>query len=151
MAKVGRKSSYTPEIHNQIVEILATGVSITDVCAYIGISETTYKTWCNKFPAFLAATSRARTEARVGAAGVIKRSALGDSKKGISANTEDAKWYLERTDPQTWGRTTKIILNVEPNLQKQLQQLATERGIDLGALFRAWIDELSDSDGNSEE
>lgn len=151
MARTGRKSEYNAELHKKIVDALSTGVSIRDVCAFVGISEDSYARWVKKYASFADDTARARTEARIGAAAVIRRSALGNKDAGIPANTEDAKWYLERTDPQQWGRTTKIILDVEPTIQKRLQSVATERGISLAALFEAWISELSEPNGDSEE
>lgn len=153
MAKVGRKSKYTPEIHNEIVKALSTGVSIKDTCAYAGITHETFIQWTIKYPEFSEATTRARSEGRIAAAAVVRNSAIGDRARGIPPNPDDAKWYLERTDPQTWGRTTKVILDVPPETQKRLQQWAQESGVDLAAVFEAMINQnvVTDAGTDSEE
>lgn len=152
--KRGRKSLYTPELHKQIVDTLATGVSIRDVCAYTGIDEDTYHRWCRNDKEFLQDTLRARTSGRIGAAAVIRQSALGNPQKGIPANTEDAKWYLERTDPSNWGRKDMLVsIGINPQLLKELKAKADSAGVDLSSVFEAMINEFAhvSSTADSEE
>ncbi len=142
-----RKSMYNPDMHKSIVDTLSTGVSIHDVCAYVGISLETYHQWCRTKPAFLNDTMRARVSGRIGAAAIVRKSAL-------SGNPEDAKWYLERTDPSTWGRKDMLIaLGLDGKLLKELKHQADSAGVDLGQVFEAMINEFAhvDSSGNSEE
>lgn len=146
MAKRGAKTLYTDEMHKQIVDALETGVKIEDACALVGINKTTYFRWVEKYANFATDTACARVQGRIGAAAVVRRAALGGD---VSA----AEWYLERTDPQTWGRTTKVILDVPPETQKRLQAWAQQSGVDLAAVFEAMINEsvITDPTAESEE
>jgi hypothetical protein len=140
MAKRGRKSYYTPEMHKQIVDTLATGVSIHDVCAYVGIDEDTYHLWCRTKSEFLQATLRARVMGRIGAAAVVRRAA-------IEGDTEAAQWYLERTDPVNWGRKNMLIaLGLDGKLLKELKAQADKANIDLAQVFEAMINEFAHVD-----
>lgn len=146
MAKRGRKPflEVDPNLYQQIMDALATGVSIRDVCAYVGITEDTYHVWCRNNPEFFNATMRARVTGRMGAAAVIRRSALGDPKNGVPANPEDAKWYLERTDPSNWGRKDMLIsLGLDAGLLKRIKSLAESNGMSMGDLFEDLANELA--------
>lgn len=143
-AKAGRKSLYTPDMHKRIVDALATGVSVRDACAFAGITETTFFEWVKAKPEFAEATTRARSEGRIGAAAIVRRAA-------INGDVDAAQWYLERTDPMNWGRTTKVIMDVDPHLQKRLNDAAKERGIDLSAVFEAMLNEFAVAAHDSEE
>lgn len=136
MAKRGRRTLYTPELHKQIVDTLSTGVSIRDVCAYVGIDEDTYYRWCRNDKEFLLDTQRARTSGRIGAAAVVRKAA-------IAGDVQAAEWYLERQDPATWGRKDLLIaLGLNAQQLKELKQAADSAGIDLQATFEAMINEL---------
>lgn len=142
--KGGRPSGYTPEIHQQIVETLESGVSIRDCCAFVGISQATYYEWGKKFPEFSEATLRARVKARVGAAQVVQRSALGDPSKSVPPNVEDAKWYLERTDPANWGRKDMLVgMHLNPQQLRELKAIADSHGIDLAVIFEEMINQFA--------
>jgi terminase small subunit-like protein len=146
MAKKGRKPLYEidPEVVPRILQALSTGVSIRDVCAYIGINEVTYYRWCQHDPTFLQETQRARVAGRVSAAAVVRRSALGDAAQGIAPNTEDAKWYLERTDPVTWGRKEMLIaLGLDAQQLRELKKQADSAGVQLSELFESMIQEFA--------
>lgn len=141
---MARKSMYSPEMHKSIVDALSTGVSIHDVCAYVGISQETYFAWCRQKAQFLQDTTRARVSGRIGAAAVVRKSAL-------SGNPEDAKWYLERTDPGTWGRKDMLIaLGLDGKLLKELKQKADNAGVDLASVFEAMINEFAHVEPDSD-
>jgi hypothetical protein len=109
---VARKSALTPELQTQLINLLANGVTIADTCAYVGISERTYYNWMekgetarkdNEYVQFFHAATRARVTARVGAVAIIRKSIQ-------EGNTDDARWFLERSDPSNWGRKDKLVI-----------------------------------------
>lgn len=134
----GRKSKYTPEMVAQIIQLLSNGATIKDTCAYVGISQDTYFTWCDTKAEFSESTTRARAQSRVAAVAMIR--------KGIQeGNTDDAKWFLERSDPENWGRQTKILLDyglTPDKLNPVLRRLVEQGGIapeSLGEAFEEWV------------
>lgn len=145
MAKRGRRTLYTPELHKQIVDTLATGVSIRDVCAYVGIDEDTYYRWCRNDKEFLQATQRARTSGRIGAAAVVRKAAIG-------GDVQAAEWYLERQDPATWGRKDMLVaLGLDGQQLKLLKQQADAAGVKLSDVFEEMLNEFAHAATNSEE
>lgn len=98
---MARPTVLTPEMQQQIITVLGSGVPIKDMCAFVGITETTYYAWMDRgrkarkgddlFVEFSKSATAARVRARVGAVAVIRKSIQdGDS--------EDARWFLERSD-----------------------------------------------------
>lgn len=137
----GRKTLYTPAMVKQLEDALATGVSTKDAVNYCGISETQFYLWMNKYPEFAERMNRARAEGRLGAAVMIRQAAVG-------GDIEAAKWFLERTDAQHWGRATKVLLSVDPSLQINLQRWAERNNVNLEDVFEALMDEsIGDDEG----
>lgn len=100
-----------PNVRDVLLEALADRCTIADACAIAGVAERTYHAWRERaeageadFAAFFAAVGRARAEARREA---IRRIRLaGDDDWRADA------WYLERSCPAEWGRTTKLQAEV---------------------------------------
>lgn len=136
---MARKSKYTPELVKQITDTLAAGATIRDTCAYVGIDQKTYELWGKKYSDFSDATRKAIAQARVACAAVIRRAAIG-------GNVQAAQWYLERTDPENWGRVQRHILDVDPRLMKQLKATADAAGLSVSDLFEAMINEIAHAD-----
>lgn len=154
---MARPTDLTPELSLQLIQALSSGVPIKDACAFVGIAETTYHNWMDRgrkarkgdelFIEFMKSATRARVMARVGAVAVIRKSVQ-------DGNSEDARWFLERSDPANWGRKDMLIqLGIDPALLKQLKQNADEAGVDLSAIFEAMINEFANVErpGNSKE
>jgi len=152
---MARPTDLTPEVHQQLIQALSSGVPIKDACAFVGISETAYYNWMDRgrkarkgderFVEFSQSATRARVMARVGAVAVIRKSVQ-------DGNSEDARWFLERSDPANWGRKDMLIqLGIDPALLKQLKQNADEAGVDLAGLFETMIQEFANVErpGNS--
>lgn len=137
---MARKNGYRPEIANQIIQVLSAGTTIKDACAYVGISQDTYERWCKKYADFAESATRARSMGRVEAVGIIRK-AIG---KG---DTQAAQWYLERTDPEHWGkRTYHRIEGLE-----ELLKLCERKGVNASDLFNAMIAELAIVSANGSE
>lgn len=154
---MARPTDLTPELSQQLITALSAGAPIKDACAFVGIAETTYHNWMNRgqkarkgderFVEFMQSATRARVMARVSAVTVI-RTAI---QKGSS---DDARWFLERSDPANWGRKDVLIqLGLDPALLKQLKMTADDAGVDLSAIFEAMINEFANVErpGNSKE
>jgi hypothetical protein len=154
---MARPTDLNPELQQQLVTVLSSGVPIKDACAYVGISDVTYYNWMNRgqkarkgderFVEFFNAATRARVAGRLSAVTVIRKSIQ-------DGNSEDARWFLERSDPANWGRKDVLIqLGIDPALLKQLKQTADEAGVDLASVFEAMINEFANVErpGTSKE
>jgi len=73
----GRRSKYTPELVQRIVNALEAGATRKDACAYADISHTTLNIWLNEKPLFLATVTRAEGQARFHATLAIKNAVKG--------------------------------------------------------------------------
>lgn len=128
------KGSVNSATQAQLETVLSSGATVKDACAYVGITTETFYQWCNKYPDFSDTMQKARATAKVASVAVIRQAA--------KSNWQAAAWFLERSDPESWGRTTKHILDVEPGLLKRLKQQADAAGVDLASVFEAMINEL---------
>lgn len=114
---MARKSDLTPELQSQLINLLSSGVTIADACGYVGISDRTYYNWMKRgetahkgiYVQFFHAATRARVTARIGAVAIIRKSIQ-------DGNSDDARWYLERSDPSNWGRKDKLIIEGDVSL-----------------------------------
>ena len=71
----GRKSLYTDERLKIIKAALSVGAYDAEVCAYAGISETTFYDWQKKKPEFADLVTRTRPAGWIEDLGLIKRAA----------------------------------------------------------------------------
>jgi len=122
-------------IRPTVLAALRDGCTVADACAVAGISDDTLARWKRADAEFAGAVEKARAEARRARVQRIRAA-------GEAGNWQADAWFLERSDPQNWGRTSKLILDVDAGLQRQLADAARVRGIDLGAVFEAMINEL---------
>lgn len=114
----------TPERHADLVRLLANGATIDDACASVGIHRSTFYAWVDRgeieaarvdtggepqvseapFLAFYDAQVKARADARVRAVSLIMRAAQ-------EGHWQAAAWYLERSRPLEWARTTRTEIS----------------------------------------
>jgi hypothetical protein len=118
MANIGRRTICTPELTEQICQILRAGNYVCAACDYVGISERVYYQWAERgqaeldrlgdpkvkpkdseapFVHFVQSVTRAKSQAEIQSVARIRKAAEEDWKA-------DA-WYLERSHQQRWGRT----------------------------------------------
>lgn len=124
MARPGHPTKCTPELTEEIAQILRAGNYIEVACDYVGISVGTYYNWTNRakaelksvedgtrrkvrkneqiFVEFLKATTRARRGSEIQSVARIRKAGEEDWKA-------DA-WFLEHSMPDRWGRRN---LNVD--------------------------------------
>lgn len=151
MARQNKKQAAKPEkfnldnpnIQKKFLDTVKLGATIADACGVCGFSDDTLRRYLDKNASFAESYYAARHEAKVSCVASIRKAAIG--------NWQAAAWFLERSDPETWGRTQKIILKVEPDLLKRLQTQADSSGVDLASVFEAMINEFAAiAPGNSE-
>lgn len=59
----GRRTKYDDKLAADIVKLVGAGCIVADVCARVGIAQSTYFDWLNKRPEFLESVNRAKGEA----------------------------------------------------------------------------------------
>lgn len=140
-----KKTQVDPVIQQKLVDVLTSGATIKDACAYVGIHIDTYYEWCKRFAEFSESVEKARATAKVSSVVVIR--------KASQENWQAAAWFLERSDPANWGRKDMLIqLGLDPALLKDLKAKADEAGVELSAVFESMINEFANlSATNSEE
>jgi hypothetical protein len=110
--KKGRKSLFT-EVREQLLSLLRFGHTIRNACAAVGISERVFYEWCEKNAAFSAEVTRARAAGRVQ---IVERILKSPDWRALS-------WYLERTDPEQYGRVAERQLAVSAQPPVELPEL----------------------------
>ena len=146
---MARKNELTSELSKKITDLLRTGATIKDTCAYVGIAEPTYYAWIKRgtrarvgdeaFVEFSKSATAARAEARVGAVAIIKQAI-------IKGSTDDAKWFLERSDPANWGKRDILIsLGIDPQQLRELKKQTELAGVEVSEIFEQLIAELANA------
>ena len=103
--KVGRPTKLTPQLREEIVELLKSGNYIETVCGLVGINKTTFYLWINKADASTRSTkySKFRDD-------VYKAMAFSEARlvtliaKSAEKDWRAAVWMLERRQPERWGK-----------------------------------------------
>lgn len=141
-----RKKQVDPVIEAKLIEVLTSGATVRDSCAFVGITAETFYTWCARYSDFSERIEKARATAKISSVAVIR--------KASQTNWQAAAWFLERSDPANWGRKDMLIqLGLDPALLKTLKQKADASGVDLAQVFESMIQEFAnvDSAADSEE
>lgn len=119
---MGRKTKCTPNLIQEISQVLAAGNYICVACEYVGITQATYFSWVNRataelerveeeggevseheeiFVEFLKSATRARSSAEVQSVARLRKAGESDWKA-------DA-FFLERSFPDRWGRRNLAV------------------------------------------
>lgn len=141
-----KKKQVDPVLAEKLIEVLTSGSTVKDSCAYVGISTEQFYNDLERFPDFRDAIEKARATAKVSSVAIIRQAS--------KTNWQAAAWFLERSDPANWGRKDVLLtLGIDPALLKDLKKSADSKGISLPELFQELINEFAnvDSSGNSEE
>lgn len=137
---LGRPSKLTPELLNKLCVVIEWGPYIGTACAYVGITERTYKIWkakgraakSGKYKEFLHAVKRAEAKGEIHSIEGIRKA----GKKQWQA----LAWLNERKYPQRWGKrdpnantipmltvvefTSQIILAINKTVKNNDERLA---------------------------
>ena len=122
----GAPTKYTPETVATILEALAEGNTKEDAATVAGVTYTTMRTWELADPEFLSAVQKAIASARREMVRIVTKIA----KEG---NWQAAMTFLERRDPEHWGRKDRVSLSVD--LNREARRLAQETGLDEAAIL----------------
>lgn len=93
----GRKTKYTPDVTQRIVQALELGATHDLACGYAGISPSTFYDWMAKRPEFSETVNAAQGRAAVKWLAKIEQAAS-------DGTWQAAAWKLERRHPQDYGR-----------------------------------------------
>jgi len=97
MARTGRRTAYTPETADRIIQAFRAGIKNDDTaCAAAGIGRTTYYVWLNRHPDFRDRVEKAKAGREVRWLAIIGEAA--------GTSWQAAAWLLERTKPDEYGR-----------------------------------------------
>jgi hypothetical protein len=132
---MGRPSKLTPELQERIVGLVREGNYIEIACEACGFHQSQYYRWLNIgenakdgiYREFYEAVTRARAEAETELLAMVKRNA--------PQNPEDAKWILERSRWQRWGKRTIALKPDIPVEEAQSEEVLED------ALFDEMLDE----------
>ena len=119
-------SKLSEELSDKLCEALAKGYSIPAACSVVGIVEKTYYNWYNrgltaksgKYKQFVCDVDNAQDKATHLMESIIIDSAVD--------NPKDAKWWLTKRRPETYGdrqyNETKIEADVKTELLTKLER-----------------------------
>ena len=110
----------TPELSDKLCEALSKGYSIPAACSVVGIVVQTYYNWYNKgekaksgkYRQFYCDANNAKDRATHFVESVIIDS--------IPDNPKDAKWWLTKRRPETYGDRTFTEAKVEADVKTEL-------------------------------
>lgn len=109
--RAGRPTKLTPEVKEKICSTIRAGNTLETAAAYAGVGESTLFLWKARgevakrgpFREFLEEVKRAASEAETRAVAIIA--------KAMKENWQAAAWYLERRNPQVWGRRDRLAMD----------------------------------------
>jgi hypothetical protein len=109
MAKTGRKLKLTPAFIAEAAKLIGNGNTVSNVAPYMGITETTWYRWMEKGEESTIGIMREFYESIKKAQPVARIAAIsGILQAGKEGNWQAFAWYLERTDPDNFGRKDRI-------------------------------------------
>jgi transposase-like protein len=121
--KIGRPSKLTPALQERIVRAVREGNYPETAAQAEGVDRATYYRWMDKGAKVAggndAASAKAEAEARpyrdfrdavTRARATAQRKMLGYVAKAAPKDPENARWYLERTAPDLFGRRDKLVV-----------------------------------------
>jgi transposase len=122
----GRPTLNTPETRNAILNSLAIGNTVEDSCRAAGVGYSTMRAWAVADQEFQEQIEKAQAQARQRMVGIVVSAAA-------AGNWQAAMTFLERRDPEHWGRKDRVSLSVD--LNREARRLAQETGLDEAAIL----------------
>ena len=113
----GRPTLRSPAVEKAILTSLAGGNTREDSSLAAGVSPSTLRDWCHRDPALSAQVEKAEAEARQKMVGVVMKAAT-------DGTWTAAMTFLERRDPEHWGRRERI--DVMMDVRKAIEQLSDD-------------------------
>jgi len=126
-------SKYTPELHEQIVAFIRKGYPKGTTFRLVGLHADTGFEWLrygreqpDRFPHYIKLAEdieQAIAEVQAERVDLILNAAQADPR-----NRTAAAWYLERTDPGTWGRKDRVEIDASQPLIQLNQVVLSDAG-----------------------
>lgn len=126
----GRPSVYGPIVVGKLIGAFQLGLSVSTACDIAGINPDTFYEWMNKYDDFSEKVTTARTYAKILAAQQIQ-DVLQDVTRGRkdpktgkvteaqkyseTTRVNTARWWLEKTEKETFGSQSIVGAKVEIN------------------------------------
>src|SRR6478752_5941201 len=121
----GRKSKYTPELVDKLVQAISLGATDGDACAYAGIDGSTFYMWQNKYVEFLERITRARAAGHVADLQVIAKAARdGDWRAAAEHLDRTRSQYRKTTDVNLSGSVTHNHRDLSIFTNEEIDSLA---------------------------
>jgi hypothetical protein len=117
---MARPTKRTPETEAAILDALRAGNTRTDAALIAGLNPHTLSDWCKRFPQFSAAVEKAEAEARARMVAIVAKAAV--------HTWTAAAWYLERRDPEHFGRRDRLDMTLDA--RREAERIAAEDGLD---------------------
>ena len=110
----GRPSSYTPELAQQVLDALAEGELLVDICKRDGMpSQATFFRWRQAHPEFRKAYAQAREEqAEAHAQMAVKVAVKATDPQAARLEYDARKWLASKLDPKNYA--DKTVLSGDP-------------------------------------
>jgi hypothetical protein len=125
---MGRPTKLTPELQRRIVKAVRCGNYGETAAASEGVDRATYYRWMERgaagedpFRDFCDAVTRARAIAERRMVNVVRTDA--------TQNAESARWYLERSASDRWGRRDKLTIESAVNAELDAMLAKLEAGL----------------------
>lgn len=99
----GRKSLFTPELADQIIDKVSKGLSRAKACLYFDIHEDTLRNWCKEDPDFSARLIRAEIDLELKLLNDLQTARTGSDQKDWKASS----WLLARKWPEQYSEKIK--------------------------------------------
>lgn len=145
-------SVLTDDVQTRIVEALRAGATAIDACEWAGVERSVFHDWSqrgrayeralcdgaeiidgeDRYRQFWIETSQAKAFARVRAIGFVSRA--------MTTDWRPAAWFLERSDPDSWGRVNRTELSGPGGRPLEVADV-TERELRLAATIHAVLEE----------
>jgi hypothetical protein len=114
---IGRPTKYTPETVKAILAALAEGNTREDSAVTAGIGYSTMREWELTYPEFSESTRKAEAQARQRMVSVV-------AKVAMAGNWQAAMTFLERRDPDHWGRKDRV--DVMMDIRKAVESMTDD-------------------------
>jgi hypothetical protein len=170
----GRPSTYTPELGNKILELMANGMTLTEACDELGLYRSTVYHWAEKNPSFATTLARAKhalAEHAFSQAHAIPKSLYESALRGEEIDgpmvaaarlyTDSLKWYAERLNPRDYAQQSKQSIELTGKNGGPIQTAAfvfDSRDLSIEArdalrqaLLSAKPNEINEIEGEAEE
>lgn len=121
MARIGRKTKYTPETVNEICKAIREGSTQNDAACLAGITTTTFHEWINTKPEFSEAVEKAHADFKRANVAAIRAAGVRPQKDGtLKGQWQANAWLLERKYPDEFGQ--RITIKIKPEDQELLKR-----------------------------